>query len=126
MPTAYVVSWPTTLPATPFGEEGATYTPMENNIIRSSNEYGPGKLRRRFTGQNEKLTFTMVLSPSQLATFKTFYNVTVSGVKRFKWKDHRTGAVAFYRFMKEPAQGYAGSNADGSWWAMNVELELVP
>lgn len=120
-----MATWPATLPQNPFDQDGATYEPSEN-IIRSDTETGPAKMRRRFTGKNEKLSFSMVLTPTQWAALDTFYETTLQAVGKFQWIDFRTKAAANYRFKKKPSQTYWGEDSTGVYWQVSVDLELIP
>lgn len=110
----------------PYANSEPQYVPYDT-WLRSSNETGPQKLRRRFTGKMEKLSFVLVLSDSQRATLMTFYETTVKEVLPFDWIDLRTGAAQVYRFNKRPSDTWFGSDGAGvNFWQMVIDLDTVP
>lgn len=121
--------WPDTLPADPFAEGDATYTPVPNVIVTES-DTGPFQRRRRFTGRQEYLEFSAKLSPEQMATLETFYRVTLAEVRKFTWFDFRTMEEANYRFDgKYTASYWASDTPDDqgrhAYWHVHIRLELV-
>ena len=86
---------------------------------------GPDKVRRRFTAGVR--TFSVALPPlttSQVATFDTFFDVTVAGgAISFDWVNPRTqAAAAKVRFVGLPTyQALAGDSYSGK-----SNMEILP
>lgn len=115
--------WPTGLPA-PYAASKPVYAPADNSI-RSSTETGPGKVRRRFTGRYEKLSFQLELKQDQLDIFQHFYWNIIQEVMPFRWIDLRTGLPCKYRFAGPPQMTYLAGYEGNGWWAVTVELETA-
>lgn len=127
-----LASWPAELPQEPFGEDGATYAPVDDTI-RTESETGPAQVRNRFTGGKlDDFTFQLVLNPAQMAVLDTFYRVTLAKVRKFTWTDFRTLLPANYRFKSPPKSEYfASQQPDGvnpvrHWWRVEISLEMLP
>lgn len=119
-------TWPSGLPS-PYADENSApaYAAMDN-VIRSSPDVGPGKVRRRFTGKYERLGFTMVLTPTQRAIFIAFYEGTLKTVASFTWIDLRTGLPQNYRFSAPLKEAWVAGDSGAGWWRVAIELETVP
>lgn len=115
--------WPTGLPS-PYAAGAPAYQPYDN-FIRSKTDAGPGKLRCRFTGNNDKLTFTLVLIPAQRTTFWNWYNNTIKGALPFDWVDLRTNATQTYRFASKPGESWVAGDSGAGWWELSIELDTV-
>lgn len=113
-------SWPGTLPQIPLAD-GYTES-LADNVIRSENDAGPAKMRRRSTVTNETLVCTMHITKSQWATVRTFYLTTLAAVLPFTWVQPSTGAAANFRFLSPPTITPAG----GLYVTLTLNLEVVP
>ena len=57
-------------------------------LVRTSMDFGPAKVRRRGTAGPRPVSGSIIVTAAQLATFKTFFNTTLSGgALRFRWRD---------------------------------------
>ena len=77
-----MAAWPT-LPA-PLINTFKESTP--DNLLRSSTDKGPAKIRRRSTAGVRPISFTLHLTPAQVNTLEIFYVTTlVSGAQEFDY-----------------------------------------
>ena len=62
------------------------------------------------------------MTTAQVSVLETFYynTVQVSGI--VYWINHRTRAAAEYRFMGPPKYQPYG----GGWWAVLLDMEIMP
>lgn len=112
--------WPTTLPK-PMNESFSEN--MANNVIRSSMDRGPAKVRRRTTANIREIAFSMMLTETQLTALETFYNVTtVGGAAEFDYTHPRTGVIESARF-KEP---FSYRDTNSNLFTASVSLEILP
>lgn len=115
-----MATWPATLPAP------ALNTLKEappNNVIRTQMDKGPAKVRRRTTANVRPLSFTLRLTPAQVATLDNFFvNTTFSGADEFDYTHPRTGVACTARFVEPPE--YA--EMEGVIYACGVSLEILP
>ncbi len=118
-------AWPAGLPS-PLSEDDPAYEPYDG-FVRSPMDTGPGKLRLRFTGVNDKLTFALKLMPAQRVTFWNWYWNTIQQVGQFDFTDLRTGVTGSYRFNKRPSEKYVAGDAltGQGWWLTAIVLDLV-
>jgi hypothetical protein len=117
-------SLPGPLP-TPYGsDDNPVYVPYDNQL-RSQPDTGQAKVRRRFTGKNEKLSFTLEVTAQQYQTFITFFETTVQEVLPFDWIDLRTNTVQTYRFMRRPSAKWVVGDSGAGFWQLSIELETV-
>ena len=68
-------NWPSDIPQA-FIHESFSATPM-SGVIQTEMDTGKAKRRRRFTAVTEVWSGNMVMTSTQLATFKTFFNTTI-------------------------------------------------
>lgn len=78
--------WPASLPVPLV--DGASYTPQENSV-RTQMAAGTAKVRRRFTGVVEQVSFTLRVNATQVGTLDTFVVVTLKDVLTFNWRNFR-------------------------------------
>lgn len=115
-----MATWPTTLPQE-FPEDGFNLV-LADNVIRSSMDIGPAKIRRRTTSNVTKLTGTLILDTTQLTAFETFYITTISyGSVYFTWVHPLTNASCTMRFTEPPSYTPAG----GSYTRVDMKLEIL-
>lgn len=61
---------------------------LPDGTIKSDMDAGPSKVRRRFTATVTPISGAIIVTASQLATFKTFFNTTLlKGALRFNWTE---------------------------------------
>ena len=116
-------TWPATLPD-PQADTTAAYG-APNNVLESTNDAGPPKRRRRYTGVEIPFAATVRLTQAQYATLEDFYYNTLQQVMPFDWTDFRTGAAATYVFTKD---GYSSTYIQGSvdCWLVKLSLARQP
>lgn len=115
-----MATWPATLPAPALNSLKET---PPNNVIRTQMDKGPDKVRRRTTANVRPLSFTLKLTPAQVATLDTFFtDTTYSGADEFDYTHPRTGAAVTARFVSPP--DYAES--EGVIYNCSISLEILP
>lgn len=93
------------------------------NVIRSSMDKGPAKVRRRTTANIRPIQFKLMLTPAQTAIMDDFYvNQTVSGADEFDFTHPRTKQPVKARFVSPPSYSERG----GRLWEIGVSLEILP
>lgn len=102
--------------------DGYTESPA-NTTIKSDPDMGPSKVRRRFTAGVRLITGNIVVTATQLETFKTFYNSTLLGGSiRFSWLEPPTYNTACeMRFTEMPSW-----IAVGNYYKISLSLEILP
>jgi hypothetical protein len=74
-----------------------------NNLLRTSMDAGPAKVRRRATSGVRVFQFALFLSSTDLATFDTFLITTSkNGSLAFDFRNPRTQVETDYRFVNQP------------------------
>lgn len=73
-----MATWPSTLPLT-VEINGYNITPS-SQILRSDMEIGPPRARRITTQRDDKISFSMKLSTTQLSTFRTWFYDSSTGI----------------------------------------------
>jgi hypothetical protein len=129
---------------------------VQDAVLRSQMDSGPGKTRRRFTTVSTYIQATWVLTRAQFVRFVTFYeSETFLGSIGFDWVHPVTNATVQARFRKPPNMKPMGSpmirpiissgvtNAEGvlprpseapgasilqleSYWQVTAEIEVLP
>jgi hypothetical protein len=112
--------WPATLPQRVLLSDFAESA--DSNVIRSEMEFGPAKVRRRYTAEIKVYQVSLVLTPDQVTTLDTFYDSTLGAVDAFDWVDPRTLAAAVLRFRSRPEYRPLG----GGFWRTSFALEKLP
>jgi hypothetical protein len=116
-----MVAWPS----------GNQYVPLisslsetpPDNVLRSSTDKGPDKVRRRTTANVRPLSFRLILKKPDLATFDTFYDTTLlSGSIEFDYTHPRTKAACKAMFAQPPSYSERG----GVVYEVAVSLEIQP
>lgn len=69
-------SWPSTLPQD-LSREGYEEG-LGDNVVKSKNDAGPPKRRQRYTGAEDPLVGTMLMTSAQIEIFKSFINDDIS------------------------------------------------
>lgn len=81
-----MIMWPSVLPQ--YLNVAGYQEQAGNQMLRSSMEAGPQKVRRRFTASPRPLSAQLLLTPAQLTFFKYWYEyVLLGGTLRFGWVD---------------------------------------
>lgn len=94
-----------------------------NNLLRTSMDVGPAKQRRRSTAGPRPVTGKLVMTSTQLGTFKAFYITTLlGGSLRFSWTDPVTSAAVEMRFTEAPSWTAVGR----SLYDVELKLEILP
>ncbi len=116
-----MATWPETLPAAPLND-GFRDT-MADNLLRTSMEQGPAKVRRRSTAGVGALALHYILSTEEVAALKEFYQATLGGgALAFGFMHPVTGDTLNCRFKSPPAF----SNLNGGYFRVGLELEVLP
>lgn len=112
------IQWP---PGLPQAFERPDYGEAPPDLaVRTQMDAGPDKVRLGATTGYRAFKGKLVLSSTELATFKTFYKTTTRGGSRaFDFLHPRTGATIEVCFADEPQIGAAG----GDYWFVNFSLE---
>ncbi len=95
-----------------------------DNLLRTPMDAGPAKVRRRFTSGVRQIQGDILVTSSQLSTFKTFYNtMLLYGTLRFNWTDpdDQTTSVEM-RFTAPPSWVPAGY---GGHFRISMALEIL-
>ena len=113
-------TWPVSLPpplVSGFSEQ------QPENVIRTSMDAGPAKLRRRTTANVGKISVSYLLSSAELDTLINFFKTDVSyGALPFTFTHPRSAAALSCRF----AQPFNYSTPDGKNYSVTVQMEVMP
>jgi hypothetical protein len=113
-------TWPSTLEQK-LNESGFTIG-FPVSYIESETEIGPKKRRRRTTQTYEQLSCSIIIEKSLYDTFKTFYDVTLSGgVLPFEFNHPISGVLTQYR-MGAPSFTPMG----GTYFNLSMTWEAQP
>jgi hypothetical protein len=119
-------TWPATLPqrlscdASVQDDESRAITDMDS---------GPASVRNRFTAITQTVKGSMVLTGAQLATFNTFFRVTIKhGSLSFNWIHPFTEETIEIRFKSKPGWKCVKSaeSVDDRLYQASLELEVQP
>lgn len=122
---AYTYTWPTAgnFPQVP--QKGFTES-IGMNIIRSSMDAGPAKMRRRSNSPNTmKLSF--ILTTAQVSTLETWIKNDIKGVARFGFPHPRTQAIIEARIV--PGNGpelFELKYLAPGYWETSFTFEVLP
>lgn len=115
------IYWPSTLQSV-VNEQGFTMK-FGDTTIRSSNDTGPQKVRRRSTRPIDFITCSVNLTTEEFATFYTFFNTTTNGgVTPFLFNHPITGVESSFRFMGPPEITPVG----GRYFSVSMSWEIMP
>ena len=115
------VPWPVTLQDT-MNEEGFSYQDGETRI-RSENDFGIPKVRRRFTKAIDTVSVTINLTQAQYSTFRNFFDVSLNGgVNVFDFVNPLTGLTEEFRFVSPPTYRSIG----GGNFVVAMQWEKLP
>jgi hypothetical protein len=117
-----VTAWPASLPQSPLIESYEESRPKTK--LRTQMDFGPAKMRRRFTANAYPVKATMELATTDTLTLDTFHDTTLAGgVLPFTLTHPRTGVTVNFRFVTEPA--YTPTD-DPAAWIVKLDLEIIP
>ena len=109
--------WPDSLPEYP--QISGYSEKHQSNVVRSSMDTGPAKIRKRFTAIVEMWHVTMTLTSSQVETLETFYRAYCAS--SFDWVHPRTQDPATCRFSSRPAY-----TAQENYFQATFDIEVLP
>jgi hypothetical protein len=99
----------------------------QQGFIRTANDAGPAKQRKRFTATSRYLTGTMTLTKGQRDTFETFYSTTLGeGAGEFTMNDPLDKSTKTFRFMEPPEMQLINAAGPTGHWKVSLSLELLP
>lgn len=121
------------MPATPWPTDDIPFKPIvgtwqeerEDNVLRTSNEVGPPKQRRRSYLPNDRITCDLVLTTAQKDALETFHSSTlVDGIASFSVSDPSITAAPTrtFKFVKPPGKVAVGIGA----WRVSLSLRRLP
>lgn len=100
-----------------------------NVVIRTQNEQGPDKVRRRTTANVRPMGGTLSVTRAQLEIFDEWFNDTLlGGAEEFEWTNVRTDATKLYRITTIPEYRSLSSrdDEDTDAWEISFGLEEMP
>ena len=120
------INWPSTLPQS-FQQSSYSESP-QSGLIRTNMDSGPPKVRRRFTALVTTYKGSMILTNTQVATFKSFFTSTIKyGSLSFNFPDPTNLLSTIEVLLKANDPPYNlvpdGETLD---WMISFELESVP
>lgn len=115
-------TWPGALPVA-WGND-AERIRDDSNVLRTSMESGPPKMRRRSTADFISTPFSFLVTTAEKEILDAFYLTTLSKVLPFDWTDFSVAALPTraFRFVKAPRY----KHLDGNLWTASIELEQLP
>lgn len=114
-------TWPSTLQQN-LNQSGFTNT-LPDNVIRSSMDVGPDKVRRRDVSAVEPIVGSIVATLDEYNDLVTFYNdITVSGSLPFDWVHPITGESEEFRFTAPPSI----TAISGTHYTITLNMEIQP
>lgn len=115
-----MTTWPATLPVpliAGFSEA------LPNNMLRTSMDAGPAKVRRRTTANVGQLTVPLLLTSAQVDTLVGFFKEdTANGALAFDFTHPRTSNTISCRFTAP----FDISSPDGINYPITLQLEVMP
>lgn len=116
-------TWPTTLP-NPSATQTAQYAPLSSDLVTTSVQGGPPKVRSASTFVPDVFTFTVTLDASQVQTLTTFRDSILHKIGTFDWTDWRTQQPCSYYFAERPTFSFVQGSCDR--WNASIKLVVVP
>lgn len=102
-------TWPITLQQLA-NQEGFNYE-VGSTTVRSENDIGAPKVRRRFTKSVDRLSITINCTTAQWNTLYNFFDVTLNGgALPFEFTNPLTATVEEFRFTQPPVARPIGGN----------------
>lgn len=96
---------------------------QDRAFIRTEMEAGSQRQRQRFSAANTQMTMSWLLSATDMATFKTFYDSTINrGSDWFTYSLDLGAGITSYdvRFT----ESYQFSYIDGGHWRVSANVEV--
>lgn len=118
--------WPSALPG-PLA--GSVTDETLDTRIRTPMEFGPGKMRVRFTASVRRLAFPIIYTGDQLELFDFFFDTTLNrGSGVFGFSDPKLDAPIRARFSSRPKWEMIRGDSvpSGRAWRGVIELEVLP
>ncbi len=115
--------WPPGLPQRV--ERGFTES-IGINVIRTPNDAGPAKIRRRST-RPSSMSVTMLMTTDQVDILEDFINITLLGTARFEYTHPRTEDTVEVRIV--PGQDGTMFNCTyraPEYWMVSMQWEILP
>ena len=114
-------TWPVGVP-TDVLINGYNESPPDN-VLRSPMDVGPDKIRQRSTSAPRPMTWVIVMTTSELATFDSWFTGTLSyGALTFNFTLPRTSVSDEVRFTSQPDYQKMG----GDYWSVVMPIEVMP
>ena len=112
------IKWPDFLPTVRLAELTAS---RKSNVIRTENDSGPAKTRRRYTISTKTFAGNIIINATQRLQLEYWYkNAIADGALRFLLPDPQTLALAEFRFLED----YKEQSTDGLW-KISMRLEKL-
>ena len=93
--------------------------------VSSPTDQGPGKKRRRFTGNSRPFTVTARLTRAQVPVLETFWATTLAGgVLPFEWRDPIDKSSRVFRFRGDDPP--APRHEAGNEYRVELALDALP
>lgn len=119
-----VAAWPETLPQRFLVQGYNEQIAGSSNLLRSQNEVGPAKVRRRSTAAARNINGSMFLTIPQLVAFRTFYNDSIQGGSMpFTFPDPHGGDDLLVRFGDSVPTIDPAGPLD---WTVKMQIEVLP
>ena len=94
-----------------------------DNLIRSSMDTGPAKIRKRSTSNTKPMSFNIYVRNEDMDEFDGFFNTdTMGGSLEFDFTHPRTKLAVKARFTSIPSY----SDRSGKGFNVSIELEIMP
>jgi hypothetical protein len=97
------ISWPNSTQLPQKLLQAGYWEGFPNNVIIANPDVGPPMIRRRSTAAITPFKGQQILTASELANLRTFYNTTLSsGSVQFTWVHPQTQSAAEIIFLEPP------------------------
>lgn len=114
-------AWPGSLPQSFLA--GSFREQIAERTIRTQMDVGPALVRKRSSAAVIPIAGAMVMTATQLATFKTFVNTTIDGgAETFTFPDPHDGSDLTVRLTAMPAI----SDLSNDLFRVGLDLEVLP
>lgn len=113
-------SWPGSLPRS-FTNASYSET-VANQLLRSENDYGPAKIRRRTTAAVWTQSGTMYFTRDQLVIFKSFMTSISGGASAFNFPAISASGYNVVRIKPETIKISGGNPI----YQVSFEIEVLP
>lgn len=114
------MNWPTSLQQ--YLDSNSFQQEYIDPTIQSSNDVGPTKVRRRFTGLNKIIRGSITLPKSDFGTLENFFNVSTNGgVGSFYIPDPIAETPLLVRFNTPPSYSHIG----GEYFKVNLSFRSI-